>query len=51
MMCEDIIIYPNSRIQKILCQYLTELTEELKRVEHIGQEDDVLENIKYLVEL
>jgi len=51
LMCEDIIIYPNSRIQKILCQYLTELTEELKRVEHIGQEDDVLENIKYLVEL
>lgn len=51
LMCEDIIIFPNSRIQKILCQYLTELTEELKRVEKIGQEDDVLENIKYLVEL
>ena len=27
------------------------LTEELKRIEHIGQEDDVLENITYLVEL
>jgi len=43
--------YYNSRILKILCQYLTELTEELKRIEHIGQEDDVLENITYLVEL
>ena len=51
LMCEDITIHPNSRILKILCQYLTELTEELKRVEHIGQEDDVLENITYLVEL
>lgn len=51
LMCEEIIIHPNSRILKILCQYLTELTEELKRVEHIGQEDDVLENITYLVEL
>ena len=51
LMCEDITIHPNSRILKILCQYLTELTEELKRIEHIGQEDDVLENITYLVEL
>ena len=48
---EQIIVHPNSRVLKILCQYLTELTEELKRVEHIGQEDDVLENITYLVEL
>lgn len=51
LMCEDIIVHPNSRILKILCQYLTELTEVLKRVDHIGQEDDVLENITYLVEL
>lgn len=51
LMCEEVIIYPNSRILKILCQYLKELTEELKRVERVGQENDVLENIIYLVEL
>ena len=48
---EQIIVHPNSRVLKILCHYLSELTEELKRVEHIGQEDDVLENITYLIEL
>ena len=51
LMCEETTIHSNSRILKILCQYLTELTEELKRVEHIGQEDDIFENITYLVEL
>ena len=51
LMCEEVIIYPNSRILKILCQYLKEQTEELKRVERVGQENDVLENITYLVEL
>ena len=51
MMCEDIIIHPNSRILKILCQYIMKLTDKLKRVEHIGQKYDVLENITYLIEL
>ena len=51
LMCEEITIRPNSRILKILCQYLTELAEDLKKIEHIGQEDDVLENITYLIEL
>ncbi len=51
MMCGDITIHPNSRILKFLCQYLAELTKELKRVEHVGQEDYVLENITYLVKL
>lgn len=48
---EQIIVHPNSRVLKILCQYLSELTEELKRIEKIEQEDDILENITYLIEL
>ena len=48
---EQIIVHPNSRVLKILCQYLSELTEDLKRIEKIEQEDDILENITYLIEL
>ena len=29
---EEVIVRPNCRIQKILSQYLTELTEELKQI-------------------
>ena len=43
--------HPNCRVQKILSQYLTELTEELKRIQRIEQDDDILKNIIYLVEL
>ena len=48
---EEVIVHPNCRIQKILSQYLVELTEELKRIQRIEQDDDILENIIYLVEL
>ena len=48
---EGVIVHPNCRVQKILSQYLTELTEELKRIQRIEQDDDILENIIYLVEL
>lgn len=48
---EKVIVRPNCRIQKILSQYLVELTEELKRMQRIEQDDDILENITYLVEL
>ena len=48
---EEVIVHPNCRVQKILSQYLTELTEELKRIQQIEQDDDILENIIYLVEL
>lgn len=51
LMEKTVTVYPNSRVQKYLRQYLTELTEELKRLERIGQDSDVLENITYLVEL
>lgn len=51
LMCEDIIVHPNIRIQKYLCQYLTELTKELKCLEKIEQDNNVLDNITYLVEL
>ena len=48
---EEVIVHPNCRVQKILSQYLTELIEELKRIQRIEQDDDILENIIYLVEL
>ena len=48
---EEVIVHPNCRIQKILSQYLVVLTEELKRLKRIEQNNDVLENITYLVEL
>ena len=51
LLCEDIIVHPNIRVQKYLRDYLVNLTEELKRLEQIDQSTDVLENIKYLLEL
>ena len=51
LLCEDIVVQPNIRIQKYLRDYLVNLTEELKRLEQIDQSTDVLENIKYLLEL
>ena len=48
---EDVIIRPNIRVQKVIGQYLVELTEELKRLEKIEQTNDVLDNLKYLLEL
>lgn len=51
LMCEEVAVHPNCRIQKHLGQYLAELTEELKRLQRIEQDDDILENITYLIEL
>ena len=51
LMCEEIAVHPNCRIQKYLSQYLVELTEELKRLQRIEQDDDILENITYLIDL
>lgn len=51
LMCEDIIVRPNIRIQKYFVEYLTELTRELKRIEKIEQDSDILDNITYLVDL
>ena len=48
---EEVIIRPNIRVQKFVCQYLTELTADLKRLEKIEQTSDVLDNIRYLLEL
>ena len=48
LMREEVVVRPNCRIQRILSQYLVELTEELKRLQ---QDDDILENITYLIEL
>ena len=51
LLCLEVVIHPNCRIQRILSKYLVELTEELKRLQRIEQEDDILENITYLIEL
>ena len=48
---EEIVVRPNIRVQKFVCQYLSELTAELKRLEQIEQTTDVLDNIRYLLEL
>lgn len=49
--CEEIIVHPNIRVQKYLSTYLVELTEQLQRLERLEQNDDVLGNIQYLLEL
>ncbi len=51
LLCEDIIVHPNIRIQKYLREYLVSLTEQLKRLEQVDQSTDVLENIKYILNL
>lgn len=51
LLCEDIIVHPNIRIQKYLREYLITLTDELKRLEQIDQSTDALENIKYIISL
>lgn len=50
LLCTDVVVYPNIRVQKHLRDYLVSLAEELKRLEQIDQSTDVLENIKYLLE-
>ena len=51
LMNKEIIVHPNIRVQKYLEQYLVELTNELKRLEKIEQENDVLENISYILKI
>lgn len=51
LLCEEITIRPNIRIRKYLEDYLAELTYELKRIERIQENSDILDNIKYIVEL
>ena len=51
LLCMDIVVHPNIRVQKYLREYLVGLTEELKRLEQIDQSTDVLENIKYILEI
>ena len=43
---EEITVHPNIRVQTYICRYLTELTEQLKRLESIEKNNDALENIK-----
>ena len=51
LLCTDIVVHPNIRVQKYLREYLVGLTEELKRLEQIDQSTDVLENIKHILEM
>ena len=51
LLCEDIIVHPNIRVQKYLRDYLVGLTEELRRLEKVDHSTDVLENIKYILAL
>ena len=51
LMCEDITVSPSGHVQKSICQHLIKLTDKLRRLERIGQDSDVMENITYLVEL
>lgn len=51
LMNKEITVHPNIRVQKYLEQYLVELTNELKRLEKVEQENDVLENIMYIMEI
>lgn len=48
---EEIVVKPNSRVQKYLADYLTELTDELRKHEKVETDSYVLENIRYLLEL
>ena len=48
---EEITVHPNIRVQTYICRYLTELTGQLKRLESSEKNNDVLENIKYLLKL
>ena len=48
---DEVVVRPNIRVQKFVCQYLNELTTELKRLEKIEQTNDVLDNLKYLLKL
>ena len=48
---KEITVHPNIRVRKFLEDYLSELVNELKRLEIINSNTDVLDNIKYIVEL
>jgi len=49
LLCTDVVVHPNIRVQKYLRDYLVSLTAELKRLEQIDQSTDVLENIRYIL--
>ena len=46
---KEIIVRPNIRIQMYLEKYLIELLDELKRLEIIKQDNNILDNITYLI--
>lgn len=48
---KEITVHPNIRVRKFLEDYLSELVNELIRLEIINSNTDVLDNIKYIVEL
>ena len=48
---EDIIVRPNIRIQKNIIDCLDSLTAELKRINAINKDSDILANLQYLLHL
>lgn len=49
LMNEEITVRPNIRIQKYLQQYLIDILNELRRIERIEQDSDILDMLAYLV--
>ena len=49
LLCEDIIVRPNIRVQKYLREYLVDIAIELNRLRQIDHDTDILENLKYLL--
>ncbi len=47
---DKVVVHPNIRIQKYICQYLKALTEELSRLKQVS-DDDVLDKIRYLLNM
>lgn len=48
---KQVVIHPNIRVQHNICQHLDRLTAELRRLTTVDQTNDVLENLKYLLEI
>ena len=48
---DKVVVHPNIRVQKYLFQYITALTEELKRLEKINDSSNILEKIRYLLDM
>lgn len=51
VLCQDIIVLPNPRMQKELRVHLERITEELTRINIIESNSEILETINYLIKV